>query len=306
MARLNASEKTLNFGAKVLKRPRRNIAPYLYLLPALIFVTIVSFYPIVYAFRLSLYNTQFLNFVDFAGLDNYWAILGSSTGWSNIFHSLTYVFGSLVIVIPYSLLLAVLLNRPLRYKRVFRVIIVMPWVVSQTIAALLWKWSLNSNYGPIIDFFAQLGGPRIDLLSYTSTAMASLIFVNVWLSYPYAVVIFLAALQTVSKEIYEAAAVDGASAWTVFRKITLPLIQPSLLVVMIILTLLYFNMVTLILTFTGGGPFSGTEVLSLRAFKEAFEFWRIGLGAAFSVVIFLFNVVFSLWYIRLLRTDVYS
>ncbi|MCB0208821.1 MAG: sugar ABC transporter permease [Anaerolineae bacterium] len=306
MTRLITSGKNITLNLKALRKSRFNVAPYLYLLPALIFVTIVSFYPILHAFRLSLYNTQYLELTSFAGLSNYVEILGTSAGWSNIFRSLIYVFGSLIITLPYSLFLAVLLNRPLRYKRVFRVIIVMPWVVSQTIAALLWKWSLNPNYGPVLDLFVQLGGHRVDLLSYTSSAMISLIGVNVWLSYPYAVVILLAALQTVPKDVYEAASVDGASAWTAFRKITLPLIQPSLLVVLIILTLLYFNMVTLILTFTGGGPFSGTEVLSLRAFKEAFEFWRIGLGAAFSVTIFLFNVVFSLWYIKLLRTDVYS
>jgi len=84
------------------------------------------------------------------------------------------------------------------------------------------------------------------------------------------------------------------------------MIQPTLLITAIILTLLFFNMVTLILVFTGGGPFSATEVLSLRAFKEAFEFWHIGLGATFCVIIFIVNVIFSLWYIKLLRTDVYA
>jgi ABC-type sugar transport system permease subunit len=297
--------KTTDLTEFARRKRRVNTVPYLFMVPALFLVTVVSLYPILHAFRLSLFNTQYMEITGFAGLKHYVTILGTSAGWSNIFHSLVYVFGSLLIVMPFSLLLAVLLNRPIPYRRVFRVIIVMPWVVSQTIAALLWKWSLNANYGPIIELFTQVGGERIDPLSFPSSAMTSLIGVNVWLSYPYAVVILLAALQTVPQELYEAASVDGASAWTSFRKITLPLIQPSLLITLIILTLLFFNMVTLILVFTGGGPFSATEVLSLRAFKEAFEFWRIGLGAAFSVVIFLFNVIFSLWYIKLLRTDVY-
>jgi multiple sugar transport system permease protein len=275
------------------------------MLPAILLVTAISLYPILYAFRLSLFDTVYMNVTSFAGFRHYVAILGTAAGRANIANSLVYVFGSLIVVIPFSLLLAVLLNRRIQFRRTFRAIIVMPWVVSQTIAALLWRWCLNVDYGPIMDLAGRLHIQSIDLLSYSRSAMATLIGVNVWISYPYAVVLFLAALQTVPPEVYEAASVDGATGWIAFRRITLPLIQPTLLITAIVLTLLFFNMVTLILVFTGGGPFSATEVLSLRAFEEAFQFFRIGFGAAFSVVIFLFNVIFSLWYIKLLRTEAY-
>lgn len=287
-------------------KPRLTVAPYLFMLPVLFLVTIVSLYPIVDAVRLSLHSTRYMEVKEFIGLQNYSAILNSARGRSNIQHSLVYVFSSLALVIPFSLFLANLLNRPVRFRRLFRTLVLIPWVISQTIAGLLWKWALDRNYGPFTDIISRVTGERPDVLGYPDSAMAALILVNVWLNYPYAVILFLAALQTIPQELYEAASIDGASSWVSFRKITLPLIKPTMMITAIILTLLFFNMVTLILVFTGGGPFSATEVLSLRAFKEAFQFFRIGTGAAFSVLIFIINIVFSLSYVKLLQTDVYS
>lgn len=283
-----------------------NFAPYFFLLPVLILVTAVSLYPIVDAIRMSFYNTRYMEVREFIGIQNYLTILGTDTGRANILRSFIYVFSSLVILVPFSLLIASLLNRPVRFRRVFRTVILMPWVISQTIAGLLWQWALNPSYGPFTDAIYRLTGIRPDVLGYPDSAMAALVVVNIWLNYPYAAILFLAALQTIPKELYEAAGIDGASAWAAFRSITLPLIKPTMMITAIILTLLFFNMVSLVLVFTGGGPFSATEVLSLRAFKEAFQFFRIGLGSAFSVVIFMINIIFSLWYVKLLRTDIYS
>lgn len=113
--------------------------------------------------------------------------------------------------------------------------------------------------------------------------------------------LILAALQTISSELYEAGRVDGATGWKSFTHITLPLIKPTVLVTLIMLSLEYFNMVTLIYVFTGGGPFSATETLSLRAFKEGFEYWNIGMGSAFSVLLFGFNIILSLLYVKALK-----
>lgn len=290
----------------VAGRPKLNIAPYLFMLPVLVLVTAVSLYPIVEAVRLSLHDTRYMEVQEYIGFEHYRTILDTARGRSNIEHSLIYVFSSLAILVPFSLLLATLLNRPVRFRRVFRTLILIPWVISQTIAGLLWRWVLDGSYGPFTDIIAQITGERPDILGYPRSAMAALVVVNIWLNYPYAVILFLAALQTIPRELYEAASIDGASSWLSFRKITLPLIKPTMMITAIILTLLFFNMVTLILTFTGGGPFSATEVLSLRAFKEAFQFFRIGLGAAFSVLIFVINIIFSLSYVKLLQTDVYN
>ena len=287
-------------------KSRVNIAPYLFMLPVLLLVSAVSLYPIVDAIRLSFFSTRYMEVREFIGFENYLTILDTARGRSNIEHSLVYVFSSLAVLVPFSLLLASLLNRPVRFRRVFRTLVLIPWVISQTIAGLLWRWALDRNYGPFTDVIYRITGEQPDVLGFPKSAMAALVIVNVWLNYPYAVILFLAALQTIPRELYEAASIDGASAWVSFRRITLPLIKPTMMITAIILTLLFFNMVTLILMFTGGGPFSATEVLSLRAFKEGFQFFRIGLGAAFSVLIFIINVIFSLSYVKLLQTDVYT
>lgn len=277
--------------------------PYALLGPSLVIVALVSIFPIVYAINLSVHETRFTRIGDFSGLENYKQIFGSRQGLASVLRSLVYVGVSLAITIPLGLALASLLNQPVRFRAAFRIVILLPWVISQTVAALLWKWLLNPDYGPFgLD---SVAGQRVDLLADPTQAMGALIVVNVWISYPLATILSLAALQTIPKELHEAAEVDGAGKFFRFRHVTLPLMKPTIFVLTIMLTLLYFNMVTLVYTLTGGGPFSGTELLSLSAFKQSFEFFKLGLGAAYSVVLFLFNVVFGIAYVKLIRSESY-
>lgn len=139
------------------------------------------------------------------------------------------------------------------------------------------------------------------MLASPAGAMAALIVVNVWASYPQATLLLLAAVQTVPRELYEAGRIDGASALRRFRYITLPLIKPTLTVVLIQLTLLYFNMVTLIYTLTGGGPLGATDTLAVRVLKISFEDWNLGRGAALGLVVTAINFLMSAFYVKALR-----
>ncbi len=271
------------------------------LAPALIVVGLVSILPIAYAINLSLHETKYLNIGEFVGLDNFARIFIEPEGLAQIARSFIYVIVSLFITVPLSLALAHLLNREIAGRRFFRVLILLPWVISQTVAALTWKWLVNADYGPL--GLGDVLGNRVDLLANPITAMATLIVVNVWISYPLATILSLASLQTIPTELTEAAEMDGAGPFRRFLRVTLPLMKPTLFVVAIMLTLLYFNMVTLVYTLTGGGPLNGTNVLSLEAFKQSFQFFNVGVGAAYSVVLFLFNVIFGAAYIRLLRSE---
>lgn len=275
--------------------------PVALLAPAVVLVAIVSVFPILFALNLSVHETRYTEVEDFVGLQHYAQVLGTTEGWAMIGRSMVYVLGSLVLALPLAVGLAHLLDRPARFRRVFRVLILMPWVISQTVAALLWRWLLNPDYGPL--GLGSLGGSRVDVLADPVLAMVALVLVNVWLSYPLATILTLAALQGVPAELHEAAEVDGASAFRRFRSVTLPMIMPTVFVVAIMLTLLYFNMVTLVLTFTGGGPFNATLLVSLEAYQQSFSFFNLGLGAAYSVILFVFNVVFGLAYIKMLRGD---
>ncbi len=276
---------------------------YLFMLPAVMLAAGISLYPILYAIYLSLYRTRYLEKVAFVGLGNYHQLWADPAAWQNLIHSLQYVFGSLAVVLPFGLGVAVLLNQRIRYRAIFRTLVVLPWVVSQTIIALLWGWLLNPDFGPAMYLLHLLGAGKFSLLSDVRFALPTLIGVNAWGSYPMAVILLLAALQTIPVELVEASRVDGASRWQYFIRIMLPLIRPTLMVTTIMLSLLYFNMVTLVLILTGGGPSQSTEVLSLRALKEGFDFWRVGYAATLGIVIFVFNIIFSLLYLRLLREE---
>jgi multiple sugar transport system permease protein len=284
-----------------LTRGKEKWVALAFMAPALLLVAMVSIYPIFVAVNWSLYETSYVQAVRYVGLDNFVALFTSENGVRNMVNSAVYVFSSILLVIPVSVLLAVLLNLKLRFRMLFRTMIILPWVISQTVTALLWKWMINANYGPITYMLEQIAGIKTDLLSTSPGANLSLIIANVWNTFPLALVLVLAALQTIPSELYEAGRVDGASGWKSFFHITLPLIRPTIMVAIITLSLEYFNMVTLIYVFTGGGPFSATETLSLRAFKEGFDYWNVALGSAFSVILFIFNILLSLIYIRLLR-----
>lgn len=273
-----------------------------FLLPIFALIICITLIPIIIAFRTSLFETQYAETVKFIGLQNYISIFKTSGGWVRILNSIGYVVLSIVIVIPLGVGVGTLLNRKIRCRGLLRTIIILPWVLSQTVAALLWKWMLNSNYGLVTYFIEKLTGARVDFINSPGAARATVIFANVWNSFPIVLILTIAALQTISPEIYEAARVDGAGGWKIFRSITLPMIQPTIKTAVLMESIEYFNMVTLIYVMTAGGPFDATKTVSVAAFQEGFDFWHLGIGSAYSIVIFLLNIIFSVFYLKLLRS----
>jgi ABC-type sugar transport system permease subunit len=144
---------------------------------------------------------------------------------------------------------------------------------------------------------------RVDLLGSPDTAMLGVVVANVWRTFPYAMILTLAALQTIPAELYEAAKIDGAGRWNLFRFVTFPMIQNTFLIATIILSIHYFNMIELPLVLTGGGPVNRTELLGLRVYREAFVLFKYGFGSAVAMLMFVVNIVVSLIYIRILRAE---
>lgn len=284
----------------MLKRTR--ILPYV--LPCLILVSAISYVPIFMAVKVSLHETQNLQIRNFIGFDAYARLLEDPALLHNIVKSLVYMLSSLAISMAIGLALALALNRQRPFTQAFRTIVIAPWLISQAVAAVLWMWLLNSAYGPIPYLIRRLFHlESVTLIESVELAMPLVVLVNVWISYPLATVLLLAALQTIPAELHEAAQIDGAGRWTCFRRVTLPLLYGTVLSTSILLTLQFFNMVTLIYVMTGGGPLGATEVLSVRVFQEAFVNYKLGYASAIAMVIFLLNVVFSMAYIRVLRSD---
>lgn len=272
----------------------------IFLAPAILAILLVTIMPICMAIRTSFHATNYAVVKEFVGLKNYIAVF-SETGWKNILNSVRYVLLSLVLVIPTGVIMGSLLNRKFYGKRVFQTLIFIPYVISQTITALLWKWLLNGSYGPITYLFFELTGQKIDFFSTTAGANLMLVLANAWNTTPLVIILTLAALQTVPGELLEAAKIDGATPLQSYFHITLPIIKPTIMTAIVMQSMEYFNMVTLIHTLTGGGPFSSTQTLSLATYQNAFTYWHMDIASAYGVIIFLLNICFSLVYIKLLK-----
>jgi multiple sugar transport system permease protein len=299
-----ASESVLA-GGQVATSARRKVdlLPYWFIAPALLLLLLIAAYPVFFALQRSLYETKFLELGAFVGLQHYVDFFTQAQGWRTIRNSLVFAMASVALTMPLSILLALILNRPLPFKTTIRTLLILPWIVSQTIAGLLWGWLLNPSFGPITHLLGSFLHVRVAFFQDPDWAMVAIVIANVWQSYGLSFVLVLAALQTIPVDLFEAADLDGAGRWNKLRWITLPLIRPTLTIALIMLTLHNLNMVTLILVLTGGGPAGATETLSVRVFNEAFQFQNMGLAATIGAIIAALNLVFSVAYLRVLRRD---
>ena len=284
-------------------RAARRLQPYLFFYPSLVLVAGVSFVPLFYALRQSFHAADYLKTGAFVGLANYIELVAHAGGLADVGRSIAFVAGTLALTLPLGIGLALLLDRPVRYRGFFRTLLMVPWIVSQLVTGLIWLWLYDGRLGPISHLLSQAGVDIVGPLTDTRWAMPSLIVANTWHSYPLVMVFTLAALQTIPGEVREAARIDAQSAWRRFWHVTLPLIRGTVLVALVLTTLHTFNTVTTVLIMTGGGPAGATDVLALRVFKEGFQFYRMEVAATAAVCIFALNIVFSLVYIRVLRGE---
>lgn len=244
----------------------------LFLAPALLLICCFTVIPIFEAVYTSFHKTQYAMVGEFVGLKNYISVMVESDGWKNIVNSIVYVVLSLLLAMPIGVGIGTLLNRKIRGMTIFRTMIIIPWTLSQTVTALLWKWLLNGNYGLITSWAYQLTGKKMDLFSTAIIAKILVVVVNVWNTVPVVIILTIAALQTISPELIEAAQVDGASRRMIYWKLTLPMIRPTMVTALVMQSIEYFNMVTLIYVLTAGGPFNATQTLSLAAYQNADNF----------------------------------
>lgn len=284
-------------------RLARRAQPYLLMAPALLLVAAVSLLPLIDAVVQSLHRSNYLDLGTWVGLQNYERFLFSQSGLERAWNSLVFVLGSLAVAMPLGFALALLLNLNLRARGLIRTVLILPWLVSNTVAALLWAWLLSAQFGPIAPIVSALGATMPNPMTSQSLAMPAIILCNAWGSYPLVMVFVLAALQTIPTELHEAAKIDGASGWQRFRHIIFPLVRNTTLVTLVLTTLHTFNGVSIVLIMTGGGPVGATDVMALRVFEEGFKFYRMGLATAGAVIIFGLNILFTIAYMRVLRGD---
>lgn len=299
-----STTKTTATLARTQVRPRRiDWTPYLMVAPTVVVLTVFSLAPTVYGAIVSLFNVQFVALQEFVGLENYVTIFTSPDFWGSLRVSLVFTGCTVVLTVALGFGLALLANRGFALVPAFRSLVILPWVTSYVVVYLIFKWILNFDDGLINVALATAGLHKVGWLTSPGLAMGSLIVVDTWRSAPYAMVLLLAGLQTIPDEIFEAAAVDGASGWRSFWTMTLPLMRLPLMIVLVLLTIVNFNTLVAMLVLTGGGPGRATEPLSLYMYNQAFEYFRMGPAASIAMFIFALNLVLSGGYVRLLRSE---
>lgn len=289
------------------RRRRFDPLPYLMVAPALLVICLFSLGPTLYGMIISLYRVEFVELLSFVGLRNYTEVLGDPRFWSSVRVSFVFTGASVPLTVFIGFGLALLGNQNVRFRSAFRTITLIPWITSYVVTYLVFRWILQGDIGLLNAVLVQVFGlQRMPWLSDPTLAMVSLIGVNIWRSAPHAMVLLLAGLQGISQELLEAASIDGAGRIRSFFSITLPLMRPTLLITIVLLTIIDFNVVVAMLVLTGGGPGNSTEAMSLHMYHEAFTYLRMGPASAIAVIIFGINLVLTGIYIRVLRTERYS
>lgn len=279
--------------------------PYLLIAPALVFVVAISLYPAIYTFYLSLHRFR-RGALEFVGLRNFTVLWDSGNFWNSI--KLTGVFGIwfLLLVMVLGLLLALAFNQKLRGTSLYMTIIFIPWMISEIVAGIMWRWMFLPNVGIMQNLLGGLFGSTeapFNFLATNSGAMGVVIGATLWRAIAFAALLLLAGLQTIPDELTEAAAIDGANRWQNFRHITWHLLLPTTQVTLVFMSIQAINTVGMFLSITGGGPGRATEVLSLQMYKEALEFNNWGYAGTLAVVMFCINAALALIYIRGLQSQ---
>ena len=274
---------------------RNALIGWSFILPNLIGFIAITLVPVVAAFALSFADWDGYNPPKWIGLKNFQRLLHDNSTMTALYNTLYYAVGHVPLTLFASLGLALLLNRKMRGIAFFRTVAFFPYITSMVAVAIVWNMLFNPQAGPVnqlLHFFGVANGPG--WTTSTTWAMPAVIITSVWRDMGYYMILFLAGLQAIPKELYEAASMDGANAWQRFRAVTLPGLRPTTFLVLILLTVQSFKVFDLIFVMTGGGPGQATLVLSQQIYQTGIVNGEYGYASAISVLLFLMVLVLTL------------
>lgn len=282
------------------------IEPYLYVSPAVIIIVVVMLLPLIlgvsYAFR----DIRLLNPFSggFIGLAHFETLIGDVAFRGALLNTLWWTFGSLVFQFFLGLILALLLNRHFPGRRLVQGLVFLPWAVPTFLSGLNWAWLFNPVVGPLAHWMTALGlmETPINILSDPSLAMWGPIVANIWFGIPFFAITLLAALQSIPGELYEAAAIDGASTRQQFFSITLPFLGPTIAITLMLRTIWIANFADLIVVMTKGGPADSTQIVASYIFTQAFRRLDFGYASAIAAVLLVLLLAYALAVIALRRS----
>jgi len=290
------------FKRLMLTRAKRidYLTALIFLLPSLLIFGTFVYFALGYNFYLSFTSWDFLSPVKrFIGFANYQRMFADPRFWKILLNTTLYSVGRVVLSLSLGLLFAILLNQKVFGQGAFRVLIFSPYVTTTAAVAVLWIWIFDPNFGLLNYILSLIGitGPR--WLTSTTWAMPALLIMNAWRSSGYTMVIFLAGLQNISREYYEAAEIAGANKLQAFRHITMPLLTPTTFFLVITTLLSSFQAFDEVAIMTQGGPVNATKVLTYEIYNQAFQSFRPGYAAAVATVLFIILLVFTIVQIKL-------
>jgi arabinogalactan oligomer/maltooligosaccharide transport system permease protein len=313
---------TQGWAARTVAALRANLTAYAYVAPAMVGMLVLVFFPFIYGITLSftgqtIFNTNQPLTELFVGFQNYVDILGdfdvakrTAEGWVinyqnfywTLFITVCWTVSNVALGLGLGMILALALNTPgLRFKAVYRVLLILPWAIPNYITALIWQALFHQQFGAINQGIQMFGFEPVAWFDGVFSSFLTGLATNGWLSFPFMMVVILGGLQSISADMYEAATVEGATRRQQFWSITLPLLKPTLVPAVILSVVWTFNMFNVIYLVSGGEPAGANEILITRAYKIAFEEYRYAYSAAYSTVIFLILLVYGVFQTRMTR-----
>jgi multiple sugar transport system permease protein len=274
------------------RAPRRlllALEPYLYTVPAVVLIGAIMLVPLVIGLSYAFHDITLLDPMsgDFVGLDHFRELYADASFWNALRNTVTWTFSCVVLQFGLGLILALLLNRPFFGRRLIQLCVFLPWAVPSFLSGLNWAWLFNPVVGPLPHwlFVAGILATPDSILSNPDLALWGPIIANVWWGTPFFAITLLAALQSIPRDLYEAAAIDGAGPLRRFRDVTLPFLAPTIAIAVLLRTVWIANAADLIVVMTGGGPADRTQILASYIFTQAFRRLDFGYASAIATVL---------------------
>lgn len=280
--------------------------PYLFVAPAVVILAIFWVYPILNMGYLSLFKWDLISpKMKFVGLENFQTLFADQQFWQTFANTVIYTVFVVGLGVTLGLFVAVYLKEHTKTNGFIQAVIFSPYVVSLASVALLWMWIMNKDYGLLNSILGFFGIGAVDWLGDSHVALASLILISVWKSVGYDALILVSAIQGIPAHLYEAARLDRAGSWTTFRKITLPMISPTLFFLVVVDAIASLKVFETIQIMTAGGPQNATNTLVFSLYQYGFQFNKVGYAAAIGVVLLVLIAIFAIVYFRLLSNRVH-
>jgi multiple sugar transport system permease protein len=287
---------------------REQFAQWLFLAPAIVYVIVFFGYPVVknlvMGFQEYTTKTFFTGEAPWVGFANYITVVQGNFFGITVVNTVLFTLGSIIGQFVIGLLFALFFSKRFPLSGVLRSLLLLPWLLPVIASTSVWKWILDQDGGVLNQALGLFGAGPVPWLTSPDVALVAVIIVNVWLGIPFNVALLYSGLQNIPEELYEAAALDGATGWKAFWHITWPSLRPVVTVVLVLGVIYTLKVLDIILGLTGGGPANSTQTLATDSYIRSFREFDFGSGAAVSNILILFSLVFAVFYLRANRKQV--